>query len=235
MRLSALYQRIFGDRLRYGLFRGMRYVRTSIGSSYGAKLLGTYEVELQDLLVAVEAKRFHSIVNVGAAEGYYAVGLALRHPQAIVAAFETESRGQELIRELATLNAVSERVKIAGTCDRNALRQSLAADSLVFMDAEGAEVELLEPMATPALATCTCVVEVHDFLVPGATALLRERFASTHPLAAIPPRPRSLADLPPVFRLLFRLTSHRYATSVLDEGRPASMCWLHLAPRKDRA
>ena len=67
MRLSGLYHRLCRGRLRHGPFRGMRYVSASIGSSYGAKLLGTYECELRGLLDALSAREFRTIVNVGAA------------------------------------------------------------------------------------------------------------------------------------------------------------------------
>ena len=232
MRLSALYHRLCGGRLRHGPFRGMRYVAASVGSSYGAKLLGVYEAELRGALDSLDARGFRSIVNVGAAEGYYAVGLARRHPTALVTAFETELRGQELIRRLAALNGVSDRVRVAGTCRPEDLRACLGEGALIFMDAEGAETELLDPALVPALADCTCVVEMHDYLRPGATALLRQRFAGTHTIVEIPTRPRTTADLPLAFRLLFRLGPRGYAASVLDEGRPAPMSWLRLDPQK---
>lgn len=97
MRVSSLFQRICGDRLLNGPFRGMRYVRTSIGSSFGAKLIGTYELELAGVIEELCRRGFREVVNIGAGEGHYAVGLAFRQPGALVTAFEMDTEGQALI------------------------------------------------------------------------------------------------------------------------------------------
>src|SRR5262245_12927877 len=52
------------------------------------KLLGTYEVELQPLFEQIVAASPLTVINVGAAEGYYAAGLAVRCPAACVIAYE---------------------------------------------------------------------------------------------------------------------------------------------------
>lgn len=232
MRFSPLYHRLCGGRLRHGPFRGMRYVQASIGSSYGAKLLGTYELELHGVFDTFAAHPFHSIVNVGAAEGYYAVGLARRYPKARVVAFETEAEGQALIWQMARLNRVDDRVEVAGHCDPETLQQRLKPHSLVWMDVEGAEGSLLDPQIVPILTTCTIVVETHDYLMPGVTDLLRQRFTGSHDITEISTHPRTLADLPLAFRLLFQIAGRRYAASVLNEGRPAAMQWLVLEHRR---
>src|SRR5215208_3855790 len=64
-----------------GIFAGMRYVRDAVGGQLYPKLLGTYELELVPVIQALNRKRVARIVDVGAAEGYYAVGLALCNPQ----------------------------------------------------------------------------------------------------------------------------------------------------------
>ena len=74
-----------------GPFKGMRYpLRSSGQGGLLPKLLGTYERELSPAIERLISDRPTLVVNVGAAEGYYAVGLALRAPQAQVIAFEME-------------------------------------------------------------------------------------------------------------------------------------------------
>ena len=233
MKPAALYHCLSAGRLRHGPFRGMRYVRSSVGSSYGAKLLGTYELELRGVIDSLGP--VPSIINVGGGEGYYAVGLALRNPAARVRAYETDPRGQGLIRQLAALNDVSDRIEVYGTCQRETLRNVLAENPLIFMDAEGAELELLDLATLPKLADCTFLVETHEFIVPGVTDRLRERFAGTHKVLEIPTQPRTLRDLPLAFQWLFRMAPAAYVASVLDEGRPAPMSWLYLEPKGARA
>ena len=57
-----------------GPFAGMQYVNTSVGSALEPKILGTYELELHDVFERLLDKDFAAIVNVGAGEGYLAVG-----------------------------------------------------------------------------------------------------------------------------------------------------------------
>jgi len=67
----------------------MQLIDRVVFGALTAKLLGTYEKELQDAIRALEKKRFGRIINVGAAEGYYAVGLARNFPNVPVVAEST--------------------------------------------------------------------------------------------------------------------------------------------------
>src|SRR5207249_10415948 len=94
-----------------GPFAGMKYVSTSVGSVYEPKLMGTYELELHPIIEQLCKQQFSRIIDVGAAEGYYAVGMAMRSPRSEVIAFETTTEGQALIAQLAALNEVAARVE----------------------------------------------------------------------------------------------------------------------------
>ena len=50
-----------------GPFAGMKYTRYSVGSSYGAKLLGTYEKELASAVTQLAGERWNLIIDIGAA------------------------------------------------------------------------------------------------------------------------------------------------------------------------
>ncbi len=100
----ALYRRIgmpvlqkrlldaIGPTIAAGPFAGMRYLDASSGSVLGAKLLGCYEAELHGVVREVCAMQPDVVVDVGAAEGYYAAGFA-RFPANAprVVAFEASS------------------------------------------------------------------------------------------------------------------------------------------------
>lgn len=73
----------------------MRYIDDSVGSVYLPKLLGIYEPELNRCVESLRAAKPSLIVDIGAAEGYYAIGLALRNLQARLVAFETLREGRE--------------------------------------------------------------------------------------------------------------------------------------------
>src|SRR5271170_382684 len=67
--------------VRNGPFAGMRYARPlPEGSIFFPKLLGSYEAELQAHFERVIGTDYSAIVDVGCADGYFAVGLAMRMP-----------------------------------------------------------------------------------------------------------------------------------------------------------
>ncbi len=209
----------------------MRYIGYSINSVLGPKLLGTYEKELQPALEAACAGDYRLIIDVGAAEGYYAVGMALRNPQARVVAFETDPNAQLLLRQMVALNSLAGRVEIRGHCDLSELTRTIDERAYLIMDVEGAEQELLVPERCNALRHTEILVELHDFVVPGIRDLLVERFERSHSITEIRERDRGPEDLPLAFRLVHWLMPRRVIDHALGEFRPAKMSWLHMRPR----
>lgn len=77
-----------------GPFAGMLYVDHAIGSRYLPKLIGSYERELRKVIEEIYELRPELVINVGAEESYYAVGLARRLGYGQVVAFEMEADGR---------------------------------------------------------------------------------------------------------------------------------------------
>jgi len=233
MRKVTVFQAILGKSLKWGPFRGMRYIGASIHSVLGPKILGTYESEIAHLIHKACSKNFRLIVDVGAAEGYYAVGLALRNPKSQVVAFEADPEGRRLLADMVNENAVNDRVEMRGYCTSAALESILApaARPLAVMDVEGAEQALLDPAVCPSLLRAEIIVELHEFICPGIGELLRRRFASTHDIQETWEQVRTLKDLPAVVRVLARLLPTSFFLNAMKEHRPARMSWLHLVPK----
>ena len=206
-----------------GPFAGMRYVQRAKGSVLLPKLLGTYEHELFDAIRTLSSRGPAAVVDVGCAEGYYAVGMARVVPNAAVYAFDIDPEARRLCDLLAVENRVEARVKVGGACDAAALEAILRKHGrvLVISDCEGYEGELLDPIKAPGLRGADMVVEVHEFAARGVTDVLLRRFSDTHDIVRIPADPidpdsiAALADFAPELR--------RKATS---EFRPAGMEWL---------
>eukprot|EP01031_Cornospumella_fuschlensis_P050377 gene50377-61632_t len=139
--LEHLVRKRTGGRVLAGPFVGMRYIEGSVGSAYVPKLLGIYERELNRCVEEACALDVPLIVDIGAAEGYYAVGLAMRNPGAKVVAFEMESEGRALLKEMAEINEVEQRLSIRGRCEPADLQDALfgAERSIVVCDVEGYE------------------------------------------------------------------------------------------------
>jgi hypothetical protein len=226
-------RRLSGGRVASGPFKGMKYLRkTSDDAHYAARLLGTYEMELAPLMESLTAKLFSRIIVVGAAEGYYAVGLALRHPRAQVFAFEATDRGQRLLRRMIELNGVEVRVVIDGRCDDAKFRSVVGSGGgcLVFMDVEGYEEVLLDPKKIRGLSKAEIVVELHDFIVPDVYYRIAQRFDPTHRSVVILEGCRTPADFPYPSLITGTPRSVTRYVSLMHEARPTKMRWLHLEP-----
>jgi ribosomal protein L11 methylase PrmA len=78
--------------------------------------VGTYELELSDIIEKIVRHGYTRVLNIGCAEGYYAIGLALRDPAVEVFAFDTDPLSRMQTRRLARLNRVSHRVHVEGEC-----------------------------------------------------------------------------------------------------------------------
>ena len=213
-----------------GPFSGLVYPGYSIGSEYFPKLLGTYELELHESIDALCRQAFDKIIVIGAGEGYYVGGLARRFPDTAITCFEADPDGQAAVAEMAAENGFTMRLENRGFCSPQDLRESLKSRNrtLVVVDVEGGERQLLDPQAVPELERATIVVEVHDCFEPGLDGLLKERFNSTHHCLDLLSRPRTRADadiVPVPDRLRAALLP------LMEEGRPAQMRWFVLTPR----
>ncbi len=166
------------DAVQSGPFEGLSYLNFSTGSKLYPKILGTYEKETHSAIEEIISTSYNTILNVGAAEGYFAVGFAKSMDEVKVIAFELESKGRSNIRSLAEINGVENKIDIHGECTTENMCQHIDGKTLLFMDVEGAEDFLLDPMKCEKLLSCDIFVEVHEHLVPGLQKSLKQRFAN---------------------------------------------------------
>jgi len=221
---QAIYSAVDG-RVIAGPFTGMVLPDLSswLDGDIAPKLLGFYEAELHDLMRKVAATEYSVVVNVGCAEGYYAVGLARLMPRTQIRAYDISEEAQQVCRDAALRNGVADRVVVGGRCDADMLNAVLSStgQAFVLLDCEGAETDLLDLDKAPALRTCDFAVECHDFYDRGLTPTIAGRFESSHHLLLIHEGPRDPNSIP----MLNQLSSlDRWLT--VCEFRPETMHWL---------
>jgi hypothetical protein len=173
-----------------GPFRGMRYSRAAVLTHHATpNLLGTYERQLYPFLKEAAA-RCDLIVDIGAAEGYYAVGLA-RLTGKPVLAFDVNGSERQMTKEIAALNHVSNLVTVFPWCSSAKLVDLVRGKrALVFCDIEGGEFSLFTPDVVEALRGCDVFIELHG--TPEENHSLVESFAGRDPI--ILDHPRETAD-----------------------------------------
>jgi len=89
---NKIINKIYGDQeitVLNGPFKGIKYIDLSIGSKILPKLAGSYEEPIHKWINEIIEKNCYStIINVGCAEGYYAVGFSKAISKTKVLAFD---------------------------------------------------------------------------------------------------------------------------------------------------
>lgn len=227
---SRLINGLFQDlTVKSGPFCGLKYDSAeSHGSVLLAKLSGTYEAELHAVFVELKSKPYQLIIDVGCAEGYYAVGSAMLWPRSVVHAFDIAPTARALTAALAAANTVQNRVNIGAlfTMQDGQTLKDRFGSTLMIVDVEGAEQKFfLSGGDISWLNDVDLIIECHDFLVPGISRDLFSQFSRTHSVEVI----TSVADIfrPLVFPPKFAESLSAFEREVLiAEQRPSQMCWL---------
>lgn len=208
-----------------GPFKGLKLCPSIDLPTNLPKLVGSYESELHPVLTQVIKKGFSTVVDIGTAEGYYAIGLARAMEQARVIGYEMDERQRNRCQTAAYLNGVQSRVELFGKCDALSLRNLNLKCVLLILDCEGTEVDILCGAIIPRLQSATLMVELHDAIRPGCGRLLTERFAPTHDLTFIAATPRKIDSY-----CVPGLNRHELALAV-HEDRIGIQEWAFMCPK----
>ena len=227
--LNARYEQRHGLEVRRGPFAGLRYPPELLRDSGDAvaKLAGTYELELHPVFERWIDDGVEHLVDVGASEGFYAVGFAVASPGTTVLAYDIDAEARERCVRLAERNGVADRVRVAGECTHDVLAGLPADGVALLVDCEGCERDLLDPAAAPVLRGWPILVELHDFIDPAISATILERFAATHDVEIVDGRSRERVA-PPELDFM----TPRERALALGERRPGPMRWADLTPRR---
>jgi hypothetical protein len=213
----------YGASVLRGPFRGMIFPKsTQKTRNLIPKIVGSYESELYDWLDGIRNDKYAQIVNVGSADGYYSVGLALNNPRTRVLAFDTDPWARRATSALALENG-ARNVVVLSMCTPAWLADNLTENSLILADCEGYEAVLLDPDKAPTLRQCDILVETHEHPAPGVEMRLRDRFAGTHSTSAIVYREKNPGDYPEL-----ALVPVARRSDVISEGRHGPQTWLRL-------
>ena len=217
-----------GTKVLQGPLQGLDFIEQSAEGCHIAKLLGCYEQPLQPYIAAAIEKDYSTILNIGCAEGYYAVGLALAMPDATSLAFDIDPKAQAACVQLAEKNEVSDRVEVGGLFSPANFADYEHEPTLVFCDIEGAELELLDPEIAPALRSMDLIIESHECLIPGITDTLIMRFSATHNISLIPDNGSRHLDNEPAW---FKQLSHLDQLLATWEWRSGPTPWLIMSAK----
>jgi hypothetical protein len=231
-KIASRLDKIFHSTVAYGPFRGLKLTENPWWSfaDRAPAFLGLYEREVLTALQNVPPT-YRTFVDLGAADGYYGVGVLINNMFDRSYCFEISEEGQKAIRQNAALNRVSDRIVVMGIADKGFYKQ-LSPDELgqavVLIDIEGAEFDLMDSTVFKALKDSIVIIEIHDwFFSDGAAKLqsLKNAAAATH---ALTPMTMESRDLSKFEELKNFHDTDRWL--ICSEGRKRLMTWLRLDP-----
>lgn len=185
-----------GDQVRSGPFAGLQFPTDIAEGCRAPKLLGTYEEELHPVIERIATRGYRKIVNIGCAEGYYAVGFALRFPDAEIVAYDANPEACRMTAALAEAHSVGDRVTLSGAFAPADFQALPPGSTFIFCDIEGAETTLLNPVKAPNLATLDLLVELHDHIEAPASKSLTKAFEETHSIEVLELGSRNTRAIP---------------------------------------
>lgn len=210
-----------------GPFKNMKILKKfswGDGDTSG-KLLGLYESELHQYIEQALNNNPDVFVNIGCAEGFYGIGLALRNPNVTSALFDINDQAISIARENAYINNVHN-IQFNSNCSIDNIKSYLVNKNhpLIIIDIEGHENTLLNPNIIPELLNSSIIVESHDCIIPNTTQNIINQFKFTHNIYQISQGPKNpyidiIHDLPDIDKMILCM-----------EFRPSTMSWLYMVP-----
>lgn len=135
-----------------------------------AKLFGLYEWRVLEQIRTLGP--FEDVLNIGAADGYFSLGLLKAGLARRSICYEMTQEGRDAIRRNAERNGVCEDVVIKGKADETIIDDLPPlgfnpANALVLCDIEGGEFDVLTGPLLDFLAPAVMIVELHDRIHSG--------------------------------------------------------------------
>lgn len=153
--------------VQYGPFKGLKLDgRSNVSRGpLGLKIFGLYEPSV--LSEIIKRQPFGDLINIGAADGYFSLGLLRAGFAKRSICFEITEEGRAAIKRNAEKNGLADRVVILGEAKQDIGEQLananfISENSLVLCDIEGAEFSLFTPNFIDTLKNSTIIIEIHD-------------------------------------------------------------------------
>lgn len=165
---SELYEQLNGV-VKYGPFKGL-----SLGKKLwwgkgdlGSMCLGLYEIEILNFFYSKELEDRKNFIDIGAADGYYAIGLLYSGRVNSAVCFELSESGRSTIHSNWMLNGEPGELKINGNVFDNFEEKTANIDfskAFVLVDIEGAEFSFLTSEMLSYLKKTFIVIEIHNWV-----------------------------------------------------------------------
>ena len=228
--------KIHGHKVAYGKFTGMKLNKNSYWSKNDliTQILGVYEQHILEQLIEFSKEKDSILVDIGAADGYFAVGAVYSGLFNKVYAFEIEKEGRKNLTYNSELNSCGSKIYIDIEANNNSLKKIIDNHKkvVILIDIEGEEFKLLNLETINLLSKCNLIIELHPSLVPDGIAKQEQLINYCKPYFDISLSRRENYN-PNLFDELNQFTDEERLIA-MGEGRENNMSWLILKSKKSK-
>lgn len=169
LRLSHEIYDAYDGVVQHGPFKGLQLARNNWwgGYDFGSMIFGLYELEVLDFIHSDAVSGRRHFIDIGAADGYYAVGGLKSGRFDTAHCFEMSAEGRDAIQRNAELNGVASTLQVDGEADSGFFQYLEGLDkanTLVLCDVEGAEFDILTEQTLDCLRGCVVLIEIHNWV-----------------------------------------------------------------------
>ena len=223
-----------GRVVAYGPFASMTiHSQTWGGYDINAKILGTYESQVIAELNAISQVNSGPFIDIGAADGFFAIGVVISGIAKETYAFEIDASSRRSIAINASDNNVSEKIHIREVANACTISDVLKKErrAKILIDIEGGEYDLLEFDFLNEIKNCDVIVELHPSLVEHGNEKQKElisRLENYFNIEFFQKSFLSTGDFPELAHL-----SDDKRLLAFSENRAFEMCWIKLKPKNE--
>jgi hypothetical protein len=217
-----------GSKIFQGPFKGMNFFSNPADISEGClvpKIIGSYESELHPFIDDLKINKPNIIINIGAAEGYYSVGLKLLLQDTDVFAYDIDPKSKEKTLELSKLNNVN--ISCRDEFSSSELNDLEKKDIFILCDIEGAELNLFNEDEIIKYKNCRLIIETHSTNIGHSKDILPNLFSKTHNIKVIEQTGSDSFEVPEI------ISQSNHLDILLSkwECRTHPTPWLSLTPK----
>jgi hypothetical protein len=242
--ISNLIFKSFEGVVHYGLFKGLILDKEMSWSTTdkASMLLGLYEKEVLDSLYEKEVldslsavpNTHRTFIDIGAADGYYGIGVLVNNLFDYSYCFEMSEYGQKVIARNANLNGVSHRLKIFGIAEQNFIdflnTEGVDLSKTVLLcDIEGGEFKLFNDTVLNAMRGSVIIIETHDSIFPNGRQMvntLKQLANNRFSITEFTTTSRDLSLFPELNKF-----NDNDRWLIVSEGRRQLPSWIRLDPK----
>ena len=227
--LSNKVSKIFNNTVQEGPFKGMIISEDQFWGpgDKASKILGLYEKEIQNLLNHIQEKNnFPTFIDIGGADGFFAVGSVKNNLFKNCEVFEISKRGRQSIEESAIKNNVADLISIKSEANEKTLSSiENINNSVILCDIEGSEYDLFSENLIKNMHPSNVIIEIHKNPDISLNEF-EDKFKNLFSIDKITQGPRSLKG----FGELKNFNDNNRSL-LASEGRSYIQEWWHLSPK----